>query len=388
MRARFALARVAFSFTVAILVTSCSGASTSGPPAPAALPASNEAAISMPRGRSTPAPGTSRVGAAVVAADVGISSADPGSESLLTGTYRLSFTGEATVTIPIGSGSVDGYAYAAATNESAALVTFTDSGAGADETLYLSFTNTKRTASAATDTGVTNVRLIRPHLAPNGMRWWSSASQTFTDPFLATLSGYSTLRFMDWTATNGSPVVNWADRTPGSYATAQRQVAYNGGYQPTGASWEDAIALANATNEVNLAESEASSNPAYKATCSPSDRCRWGQCRVAERLMQIANDFGNVYGHAAINATVRPVFATQEDQTYDLGGALASIAATYGPPSSFFYGVAKAPYWQGDQSVDGKDGRARTLRRRDESPSDGAVQHGTLRRLCRRIRTA
>jgi hypothetical protein len=331
------------------------------------------------------------------------SAADPGSESLLTGTYQLSFTGKATVAIPIGSGTVAGYAYDASSNTSTAQVTFSNTGSGSGYALYLSFTNSRRTSAAPSGSGVTNVRLIRPQFAPNGMRWWASASQTFTDPFLATLSGYSTLRFMDWAATNNSPVVNWADRTAGTYATAQRQIAYNGSFQPTGASWEDAIALANQTGEdmwinvpamatddyvmqlatllrtslhsnlhvyveysnevwngifaqfqynLTLAESQAQSNPAYKANCSPSDQYRWGQCRVADRLRQIANDFAAVDGRAALGTTIRPVFATQEDQTYDLGGALNFIAKTYGAPKSIFYGVAQAPYWEGDQSLE------------------------------------
>jgi len=329
------------------------------------------------------------------------SAADPGSASLLTGTYQLSFRGKANVGIPIGSGNVAAYQYDAAANASSAQVTFTNAGPGSGEALYLSFTQTQRTASSPVGSGITNVKLIRPQLAPSGLRWWTTPTQIFTDPFLATLHGYSTLRFMDWAATNGSPVVNWSDRTPETYSSNQRQILYNGTWQPTGAAWGDAIALANATNEdmwVNvpamatddyvkslartlrglhgnrhvyveysnevwngifpqfaynlaLAEAEAQTNPGYKANCSPTDEYRWGQCRVAERLMQISNDFASVDGPAAIGTTIRPVFATQEDQTYDLGGALNFIAKTYGPPASFFYGIAQAPYWEGDQTL-------------------------------------
>jgi hypothetical protein len=72
---------------------------------------------------------------------------------------------------------------------------------------------------------------------------------------------------------------------------------------------------------------------------------------VADRLRQIARDFINVDGLAAIGTRIRPVFATQEDQTYDLGGALGFIAKTYAAPKTYFYGVAQAPYWEGDQSL-------------------------------------
>jgi len=329
--------------------------------------------------------------------------ADPGSASELTGTYQLSFNGKAHVSIPIGSATVSGYAYDAATNVSTARVAYTDTNPG--DALYLSFTSTHRTSAAPAGSGVTNVRLIRPQFAPNGVRWWSSATQKFTNPFLATLAGYSTLRFMDWAATNNSPVALWTQRTTGTYATAQRQILVNGTWQPTGASWEDAIALANATSEdmwinvpvqanddyvrqlatllhkdlssnlhvyveysnevwngsfaqfgynLSVAEARAQHDPAYKAYCSPTDEYRWGQCRVAERLVQIATDFAAVDGAAAIGTTIRPVFATQEDQTYDLGGALYFISKTYGRPSHFFYGVAQAPYWEGDQSLQGQ----------------------------------
>jgi len=326
--------------------------------------------------------------------------ANPGSASELSGTYALSFTGSAHVAIPIGAGTVSGYVYDATTNTSSASVDYTDTSAGA--TLYLSFTGTRRTPSAALGSGVTNVRLIRPQFAPNGARWWSSANQEFTDPFLATLAGYSTLRFMDWAATNNSPVATWAERTPGTYATAQRQIFFDGAWQPTGASWEDAIALANATNadmwiniparatldyvtqlarliratlhpglyvyveysnevwngsfgqfqyNLTLAQAWAKTDPAYAAYCSPSDQYRWGQCRVAERLAQIAAAFAAVDGWPALGTTIRPVFATQEDQTYDLGGALNFISKKYGPPARYFYGVAQAPYWEGDQTL-------------------------------------
>ena len=40
----------------------------------------------------------------------------------------------------------------------------------------------------------------------------TSARQPFNDVFLSRLAPFSTLRFMDWGKTNGSPVVEWADR--------------------------------------------------------------------------------------------------------------------------------------------------------------------------------
>jgi hypothetical protein len=330
------------------------------------------------------------------------SNANSGTQSELTGTYHLFFTGRATIGFPVYGGTIANQTYDAAKNRTSADITWAATPNDGGFSVFLNFTNTQRTPQSPVGSGITNVHLIRPQFAPNGQPWWTQPDQQFTTPFLTALSGYSTLRFMDWNATNGSPVVNWRDRTAETYATDQRQIASDGGWQPTGASWGEAIALANQTNEdmwinvpamatddyvthlanvlhtylhpnlhvyveysnevwnssfpqfqynLSVAEAQAASNPAYKANCSPSDEYRWGQCRVAERLMQISNDFSHVFGHLQIGTRVRPVFATQIGNTYDLGGALAFIAATYGPPSSFFYGIAQAPYWSGDNSL-------------------------------------
>ena len=56
------------------------------------------------------------------------------------------------------------------------------------------------------DDPVRNVRVFWPGTEH------TSARQPFNEVFLSRLAPFSTLRFMDWGKTNGSPVVEWADR--------------------------------------------------------------------------------------------------------------------------------------------------------------------------------
>jgi hypothetical protein len=308
--------------------------------------------------------------------------------TLLGGTYQLTFTGQADVSFIIYQGNVSNYVYNASTNISSALVNVTDTDP--NTTIYLSFTNTRRTPSSQLNSGITNLKLIRPQMAPNGQTWWTSPTQTFTTPYLNLLAPFSTLRFMDWLNSNGNTSVNWRDRTPRNFASQQR---------PNGASWEYAIALCNTlhkdmwvnvpvgatdeyvrdlanlirttlnpnlnvyvefSNEVwnssfpqfytNLAAAEAE----VKASAySPldydgdTDQYDWAQRRVGLRLKQISDIFAGVYGRTAIGTKVRPVYATQVGATYYLNITLGMISAVFGSPSKYFYGVAQAPYWNG-----------------------------------------
>jgi hypothetical protein len=315
--------------------------------------------------------------------------ADPATNTtLLGGTYQLTFTGKADVQFIIYKGNVSNYSYDSRTNTSTALVNVTDTDPGT--TVFLSFTNTHRTPASRAGTGITNLSLIRPQTAPNGMTWWTNPGQTFTTPYLHLLMPFTTLRFMDFTNTNGNIVYAWNQRTPPDFASQQR---------PNGAAWEYAIQLCNTlgkdmwinvpvnasddyvrqlatlihsrlsrylnvyveySNEVwnssfrqffinlNAAEAEVKANPMSPLVYDgDTDVYDWAQRRVGLRLMQISNIFASVYGANAINTTVRPVYATQLGSTYYVNSTLGMIATVYGPPAKFFYGIAQAPYWNG-----------------------------------------
>ncbi len=329
--------------------------------------------------------------------------ADANGNSELPGTYSLSFSGIATVNFVVYPGTVTNMQYDAATNTSTADVTLTDSGSGTS--LMLAFTNTQRTASSPVGSGVTQVTLIRPATAPNGQAWWTAPGQVFTSPFLALLAPFTTLRFMDFTATNGQTVKNWQQRTTPQDATQQT---------PAGAAWEYAILLANSlhkdiwinipdeaddtyvtdlanlihttldpslhvwteySNEVwnfsfpqaawnqQQAEREVKQDPQSPLAlgCHHLERCRyvWGARRVGLRAVQIGQQFNAVFG--AGNTIVRPVYATQVGQTYFVDLVLGMVDKAFGEPSHFLYALAQAPYWAGDNSIDGLSAGAELL---------------------------
>ena len=161
------------------------------------------------------------------------------------GTHRLSFNGQATVTTGFGSASIGNQSYDAANNVTTADLVYNDTdGSG----LQLSFSNTKRTASSATNTGITNVVLMRPKTVGGSTPY---TTEVFTDPFISALSSFTVLRTMDFMATNSNPGIQWSDRTRPNHAS---QAVGNptipaGGWQGRGAAWEYAILLANQTGK-------------------------------------------------------------------------------------------------------------------------------------------
>ena len=243
---------------------------------------------------------------------------------------------------------------------------------------------------------MTNVQLLRPRTAPNGTKWWHEKGQLFTDPFLKMLAPFPAIRSMGWENTNGNTVTTWSERTLPNDATQQT---------PKGVAWEYVIELANTlgkdlwinvpvqanqayiehlatlmhaslnpalhlyieySNEVwnysfaqagwnqAAAEAEVAANPASPLAwqCSDYDNCRyqWGERRVGARIVSIAKTFQSAFGSQT--GMLRPIYATQLGQTYFLSLVLPMIQHFWGPPASFLYGIAQAPYWTGDNSLD------------------------------------
>lgn len=156
-------------------------------------------------------------------------------------TYLLTFSGKATVGsdwpnvvfAPAGDATgdstyVDGYD--AAANTSKYYVRNTDFSAGNYTHLRLRFRNTQRDASAATGTGLTNVRLYQAGYSSY------DESGVFTREWLEAAGRAKVLRFMDWAETNGNRDTEWTDRTFVSDHWNQQ------------GSWEYMVQLANLTH--------------------------------------------------------------------------------------------------------------------------------------------
>lgn len=164
----------------------------------------------------------------------------------MNGKYALSFEGKAEVRVSCCAGSVSNLKYDSGKNLSTATVDYdTTSGVG----LFLAFENTRRTASSAINTGVSNVKLMRP-IEQGGNKTYAPGTE-FTTPFLDSLRRFSVLRFMDWLATNWNYQEHWGDRvTPAYYSQAVAAPAsWAGNWQGRGASYESAIDLCNALDK-------------------------------------------------------------------------------------------------------------------------------------------
>jgi hypothetical protein len=290
------------------------------------------------------------------------------------GTYSLSFTGRATVA---GANCcvVQNLVYDPRTNSSTASVVVGPS----DTLLALTFTGTNG--------GVRNVKLLRPGYAPG-------TTQLFSTQFLEAIAPFGTLRFMDPLETNGNPVTSWAQRT--LPATPQQSA-------PSGLAWEYVIQLANTSGKdiwVNIPEGVDLTDPTannyavqlarlLKATLNPGihvyleysnevwnsvfaqtranltaavsevnsgtdptlnydnvdNQWYWASRRVVHQVVRLSQLFQGVYGAAAMNTTIRPLYLSQYAQPYLAEDGLRYLMANFGAPGQFIYGIGGAPYF-------------------------------------------
>jgi hypothetical protein len=303
----------------------------------------------------------------------------------VSGTYKLSFTGTATVapTCCAGNGNdwhIENQVYNSGTNTTTAdLVVLPGNGPN-----YISFTHTNG--------GVRNVKLIRPGYDP-------ANPPTFTTPFLNAIAPFSVLRLMDFLSTNDrSPdhtvEYTWDQRRPKDWAT---QATTDSIVRPMrGVSWEYAAELANVTGKdiwINIpvaasnnymtglarlldslvndsiviyveysnelwnygggfdqfhynqdaAEAEVAAGGSNLNYDGETNVWYWGKRRAAKRTVECSDIFRGVFGDAAMNARVRFVLP------YQVGGIwqnymLRYVADNYGPPSRYLYATAQAPY--------------------------------------------
>ena len=143
------------------------------------------------------------------------------------GTYKLSFTGNATVALSGATDPTSGVQnklYTAASNSTTADVVL----GAAEHNLFLSF--------AGQPGGVKNVKLMRPGHQP---------AEVFNQAFLARLKYFSAMRFMDTLATNNNPQAVWSDRMLPTNAEQQTTPSK----APAGVAWEFIVLLANATGK-------------------------------------------------------------------------------------------------------------------------------------------
>ncbi len=298
------------------------------------------------------------------------------------GTYTLSFTGQAKL-FSNGCNYFTNQTYTANTNTTTAQLVV---GSNCNS-LDIEFNETQRTASSGVNTGLQNIQLLRPGYA-------LGTSQVFTTQFLNALAPFSTLRFMDFLQTNGNTVTSWAGRT-----LPTSPIQHTGG----GVAWEYVIQLANQSGKdiwINIPEGvdltdptsnnyitqlanllKANLNPnihvyveysnelwntmfkqtsdnfnhAQQEVSSGADKTLnydninnpyyWGYRRIAHQTLKISQLFAAVYGPAAINTTIRPVYMNQYVQPYLAENGLHYLQVNFGNPNQYLYAVGSAPYY-------------------------------------------
>jgi hypothetical protein len=308
------------------------------------------------------------------------------------GTYTLTFQGQADVQACC-TGTLSFVAFDGIT--STWTLTIPDA---ASHDLTLTFRNTRAGASSPTNTGIKNVRLMRPQSEGSASSY--DPAVTFTTDFKKSLAPFSTLRFADFLASNGNPQQNWSERV--TKTSASQTVPATGGTQNKGAAYEYAFQLCTelqkdcwinipvsasddyVTNVARLAQSMLPSSlhlyveysselwntaPGHQQSSAndqlaqadvasgrlplafdgSTNRNYLAWRRIAARGAQISVTFRQTFGDAAMMSRIRPVLMTQlgnadgplQQAVYIMQNYYNSptqVTATH-PIGYYFYGI-------------------------------------------------
>ena len=167
------------------------------------------------------------------------------------GTYTMSFTVKPPSASAYDPITVVSDVYNSATNTTT--IVFDDTvviGAVSSSGLGVTLTNTRRLPTDTTDTGITNIKIMRP-TSPGASTSYPPTT-LFTTAYKNLVSQFTVIRFMDYLATNsaegypgGNATINWSDALSPSFST---QAGINGGYQGAGGAVEYAVELCNETD--------------------------------------------------------------------------------------------------------------------------------------------
>jgi fibronectin type 3 domain-containing protein len=215
----------------------------------------------------------------------------------MSGTYTMSFTGEATLSSVAGNPTLmfSNQTYNPDTNTTTVSVYLPGGATYADgpALMVISFTNTVLNSGGGTNTGIANLQVIRPGFT---LAEAANSTQVFDPLFVSAFGPFSYIRFMGWLGTNqnpfvvsgcastapacnsvGTPTTGWSQRSLPTdiYQGVGPSIAstYPGRSGAWGMSWEYVILLANATNKdvwinipINATGSPDQNDPAYVAS--------------------------------------------------------------------------------------------------------------------------
>jgi chitodextrinase len=239
------------------------------------------------------------------------------------GTYKLSFQGQADLTHSGAGVSISNKQYNSATNTTTADLTISDTN---NMDLWITFANSRRTGTSAVNTGVTNVKLMRP-VSPGSTQSYPT-SKIFNDDYVNKLAPIKAIRYMGYLGANFSPDDTWANHTRWNYATEYR--THSSGFNYAG-SWEAVILLSN------IAKKDAWITIPHKAT---DDYIQ----KVAQ-MFRFGSDGNNPYTSPQANPVVPPldpglnVYVEYSNEIWNNGFAqthwVRETGASYGAPLNF-----------------------------------------------------
>jgi hypothetical protein len=181
-----------------------------------------------------------------------------GRNGLVDGTYYLEFQGQATLELNgvWSAPSTPTMNYNPTTNISS--TTFTNHvPRGRFQNFFINFSNTRRTPTSPLNSGITNLKIMRP-VSPGATTYYPTNAIHYT-PALQAVAPYTVLRVMS--GTNGNTSHNWSDRTTPTYFTqAGRKETFEGDLK----SWEYMVMTANAMGKdlyLNIPEMASGSDP-------------------------------------------------------------------------------------------------------------------------------
>ncbi len=238
-----------------------------------------------------------------------------------------------------------------------------------------------------TGPGLRNISLLQPG-------YNLSRASDFTDLFLAHLSRFKVIRFMDWTGTNNNLETYWNETTPvywPQYTTHGRHnpwstipsivnqfntstdvwinIPHNAAddyiislarllsdelnprsniyteYSNEVWNWEFPQFFANydAANDSVLNHGD----PYHFAYDNATNPMTWSYRRIAYQAKHISDLFKTVFGEENVGPfkRVRPILSCELLWTYFVVDVLDYLNINYGPPTNFLHGIATAPYF-------------------------------------------
>ncbi len=300
------------------------------------------------------------------------------------GTYRGSFKGKADIVNIGGPWNLENQVYDEASNTTHFDLVIGPPGDN-HGLVIMNFTNTQKTGASQTNTGVSELKIIRPgYEGREGQHFADHLTDLLVD------MNFAAIRSQNFTGTT-----SWDIQYPEEYHWDQRKLPddpiqsqpFNGKRER--ASWEHYIDLCNAANSdiwinvpisasddyvTNLAQLlgnrlNASLNiyvendneiwnsaPAFIGTynyneAEANDLGISEQENIARRAVELANLFAGIFGQNEINHRVRVVLASHAPMVkWWVTPMLNYINTTFGSPKNFIYAISRQTYFSAENA--------------------------------------